>query len=193
MLDEFLDKLDNFKGSPIIAAAAAIVLVVCSVTLALSCGEESTPPANTQAAATGTMPSTSPSRGTAAPSRTAPAGSSSTSSSQTNPYLSSPNGTTMWSKVFTRKDPWIQRVYQTATSAGGASSPLGGATSPTFPTGGTTGGTAGGTTGGYTGGTTGGTSGGYTGGTTGGATGGTTGGRTGGTTGGTGGAPTPGK
>ena len=114
-----LNKISDFKGSPLLAAIAAIMLVIMSVGLAISCGEETPPPAPSQTKAE-TRPSTGTGRTSTGFTTTTPSTTSTTPSSSTTVAADTgASGASLWNKVFARKDPFKQLFADTGTSAAG--------------------------------------------------------------------------
>lgn len=157
--ERFKKKTKEIRESPLLAAFAALLLVIISITLAVSCGGEKGTTESDQKTATRTAPGrTTTQAGTSQPT---------TMSTTPSASVSTKSNSTIWSSVFTRKDPFKQQVQ---TGMGGTTTtPSSGTTTTPSYTGeipyygsnganGTTGGTTGGT--GYTPPSTGGT--GYT-------------------------------
>ena len=132
-----MKKMENFKGSPWLAAAAAIILVIMAVSLAVSCGEQ-TP----STSSSGTKSAGITKSATAATSPTSTANTTKPLSPTTNGYSVSRTGNSagntsgMWSSVFkVRKDPFIQQVSQKTSTTSATTSTTGTSTAPYTNTG----------------------------------------------------------
>lgn len=124
--DKFLKKIKNLRESPLLAAFAALLLVIFSITLAVSCGGEK----GTTEGEKDTGSRSAPGKTTTRATTTQPAAMTTTPSTS----VSTRSNSTIWSSVFTRKDPFKQQVQ--AGGGGTSTTPATGtSTTPSYYTG----------------------------------------------------------
>lgn len=111
------------NASPLIAALGAILLIIMAVGLAISCGEEPAAESPRETA------ETRPTVGTARTSRTSTAATTaqapvSPASPERADQIVSPSEATIWSRIFSRKDPFVQ-LFSAGVAENSAVTPTG--------------------------------------------------------------------
>lgn len=131
------DGYEGLRDSPLLAAFTALLLVIFSITLAVSCGEEKGTTNGEQDTSARTATGRTTTKTTAAQ----------PSTTSTTPPMGvySRSSSTVWASVFSRKDPFIQKIGTEEEGPGTTTIPTAGATTPTSYYGDTT--TGNGTTG----------------------------------------------
>lgn len=117
-MKELVKKIENFKGSPVLAAVAAILLVIMSVSLAVSCGGEESPPATPSKAETKPAGATGTNRSTATTTDSTPLAPTTDGYSVSGTGDSLTSAENIWKPAFKTKNPFYQQLSKTSGTTG---------------------------------------------------------------------------